>query len=138
MTDLPRELHETLRPLIRALNAQRTLSVGKLGILRALADGQRGTSSELAARIRVSPQAISLATKEMEELGLVARTRDGDDRRKVWLVLTEAGQARLEQELRAGEQWLATAIEQRLTPDDVRALTAALPALARLAGDADA
>lgn len=130
--DTPRLLIDVLRPLQRELNSQRTLSLGKLGILRHLAETDRATTGELATRIQVSPQGVSLATRELEELGLIERTRDDDDRRKVWFVITDAGRSRREVELRAGEGWLATAIETKLTAAEAKALAKAIPALGKL------
>jgi hypothetical protein len=38
---------ETLKPLLRRVNAERTLSPGKMGVLRHLAEEGRATTSEL-------------------------------------------------------------------------------------------
>lgn len=136
--DLPEALLEALRPLQHRLNAQRTLSVGKLGILRHLTRTGRATAGELATRIRVSPQAISLSTRELEGLGLIVRTRDEDDRRRSWFALTDVGRERYEQEHLAGRMWLEKAIDERLGETERRALAAAVPAFRRLAEeDAD-
>ncbi|WP_235734587.1 MarR family winged helix-turn-helix transcriptional regulator [Nocardioides alcanivorans] len=138
-SSVPRLLLDALRPIQRELNAQRTVSTGKLGILRHLVDGDRATTTELAARIRVSPQAVSLATRELESLGLIARTQDAEDRRRAWFVLTDAGRARYDAELLTGVDWLAKAIDQRLTADEAQRLADAIPALAKLtAEDLDA
>src|SRR3546814_13778212 len=98
MADLstPRLLLEALRPLQRELNARRTLSIGKLGILRHLSVNGPATTGQLATRIRVSPQGISLATRELEELGLIERPPDDSDRRKVWVRITGPGRGRHE------------------------------------------
>jgi DNA-binding MarR family transcriptional regulator len=72
----------------------------------------------------VSPQAISLSTRELEDLGLIVRSRDDEDRRRLWLTLTEAGGTRYEQENLATQAWLATAIEQRLTKAEMQTLAA--------------
>ncbi|NYG58876.1 DNA-binding MarR family transcriptional regulator [Nocardioides daedukensis] len=133
----PRLLLEALRPLQRELNARRTLSIGKLGILRHLSVDGPATTGQLATRIRVSPQGISLATRELEELGLIERTQDEADRRKVWFRITEQGRERHDQESFAGQDWLEQAIRDRLTPTEATALTAAIPALLRLTGDTD-
>lgn len=130
--ELPGRLLEALRPLQRQLNSVRSLSTGKLGILRHLTEAGRATTGELATRIRVSPQAISLSTRELEELGLVTRARDEVDRRRIWFVLTDAGRERYEQEHLAGQAWLAQAIEQRLSKTEADALAAAVPALMKL------
>ncbi|KAA9135792.1 MarR family winged helix-turn-helix transcriptional regulator [Microbacterium caowuchunii] len=129
---LATELLEALRPLSDRLAAVRTLSAGKIGILRQLAIRGRATTSDLAGEVRVSQQAVSLAARELEELGYLARSPDPDDRRRTWLSLSEAGHRRLADELAAGSSWLAAAIEDSLTAAQRRELAAAVPALRAL------
>lgn len=130
--DLPGQLLDVLRPIQRRLHAERTLSAGKLGILRHLSEADRATAGELAKRLHVSPQAISLSTRELEDLELIARARDDEDRRRIWFAITATGRERYDHEHRVGQAWLARAISERLTPTQVRALAAAIPALAKL------
>lgn len=129
---LPSALLATIHPLQRQLNTQRTLSMGKLGILRHLAENDRASTGELAVRINVSPQAISLAARELEDLGLIERARDERDRRRWWFVITTAGRERCVAEHRAGETWLARTMAERLTEAEVQSIAAAVPALAKL------
>lgn len=129
---LSADLLDAIRPLQRQLAAQRSLSAGKFGILRRLTETTRATTGELAGRIQVSPQAVSLSTRELEELGLIVRERDDEDRRRVWFVLTEAGRTRYEQEHVAGRAWLAEALDQHLTGAEQRRLAAAVPLLNKL------
>src|SRR3546814_11440577 len=96
MADLstPRLLLEALRPLQRELNARRTLSIGKLGILRHLSVNGPATTGQLATRIRVSPPGISLATRHPEEPGLIECTQHTPDQRKGWFRITDQGHVR--------------------------------------------
>ncbi|WP_159701524.1 MarR family winged helix-turn-helix transcriptional regulator [Arthrobacter sp. 18067] len=123
---------EALIPLLRRRNAERTLSPGKLGVLRHLAEQGRATTSELAAIIQVSPQAISLAARELERLQLVMRVPDAEDRRRIWIEITEVGRQKLAQELAAGEGWLDQAIREKLTKDERETLHAAIVILWKL------
>jgi DNA-binding MarR family transcriptional regulator len=129
---LPDRLLETIRSLRRRLDAERTLSAGKLGILHHLTEVPRATAGELARRLRVSPQAISLAARELEALGLILRNQDDEDRRRVWFALAPSGRARYWEENSAALTWLSGALDERLTPAEVHALAAALPVLAKL------
>lgn len=133
--DLPGQLLDALRPIQRRLQAERTLSIGKLGILRHLTETDRATAGELAKRLRVSPQAISPATRELEDLELIARHRDDEDRRRIWFAITDAGRARYDHEHLAGQAWLAQAIAERLTATQAQALAAAVPALVELVAE---
>jgi DNA-binding MarR family transcriptional regulator len=129
---LTHSLFEALHPLLRQLNAERTISPGKIGVLRHLAERGRATTSELAVVVRVSPQGISLAVRELLGLGLVERAPDAEDRRRVWIEITPAGRQKLALESSAGQGWLDRAVAERLSPDERTSLAAAIPALRML------
>jgi DNA-binding MarR family transcriptional regulator len=133
---MTRSFIETLHPLLRRLNAERTLSPGKVGVLRHLSEHGRATTSELAAVVQVSPQAISLAVRELERLQFIARLPDAEDRRRTWIELTEAGRQKLARELSAGHGWLGQAIAERLTPEERKTLEAVIPVLRKLGSEA--
>lgn len=126
------DLREALRPLWRRLQSHRTLSAGKLGILVRLEQGGPATASELAALERVSHQAVATAVRELDELGLVTRSPDPDDRRRVRIALTAAGRGRLAEERAAGQGWLVRAVGEELDDDERATLAAAIPLLRRL------
>lgn len=123
---------EVLHPIGRQVEAERTLSPGKLGIMRHLAKHGRATATELAAAIQVSPQGVSLAVREMERLQLVTRLPDAEDRRKAWIVMTDAGTLKLAQESAAGFDSLHRALVERLSPPELEALAAAIPILRKI------
>jgi DNA-binding MarR family transcriptional regulator len=134
MTDrlMTHSFFEALLPLLRRLNAEQTLSSGKMGVLRHLAEHGRATTSELASVVQVSPQAISLAARELERLRLVARIPDAEDRRRAWIELTDPGRQKLAQEFAAGQGWLDRAVTERLTPEERTTLEAVIPILRKL------
>lgn len=127
-----RELGEVLQPIARRLLAGRTISVGKLGVLGYLSAHGKATATTLAAVQTVSPQAITTAVRELEALGLVVRTPDNADRRRVWVDITDTGRERLAEERSAGLDWLSRAIAERLTAEERGQLDNALPALRKL------
>lgn len=133
------DLIDALRPLLRALGAERSLSAGKIGILRNLDRRAQATTSDLASLLSVSPQAASLAVRELEELGLVARQADAGDRRRSWISLTDGGRERLAQESALEAAVLNRAFAQSLTPDEQARVESVIPLLRRLGdGVADA
>jgi DNA-binding MarR family transcriptional regulator len=132
---LTHSLFEALHPLLRQLNAERTISPGKIGVLRHLSERGRATTTELATVVRVSPQAISLAVRELEGLGFVERATDAGDRRRTWIGITPAGRQKLALESSAGHGWLGKAVSERLTPAERKALAAAIPALRNLGAE---
>jgi DNA-binding MarR family transcriptional regulator len=88
--------------------------------------------AEAAQELRLAPNSVSTMVSKLTEDGLLSRGRDAADGRSVRLTVTEAGTARIEQwrDLRAE---LAGRALETLSPADRRALSAAVPALTRLA-----
>jgi DNA-binding MarR family transcriptional regulator len=129
-------LREALRPIWRQLTAGRTISVGKIGVLAYLSKHGRTSASTLATAEKISPQAIANAVRELESLGLVARTPDEQDRRRIWIELTDAGWERLAQERSKGLDWLEQAIAERLTDEEKKTLDSLAPILHKLVDDA--
>ena len=132
---LAAELRDALRPLWRRFNAHRTLSLGKFGILSHLAGRGPLTATDLAGLERISHQAIANAVRELEELGLIRRSPDPDDGRRVLVQLTDSGRERLRAEQTAGQDWLARSVADHLDDADRATIAAAIPLLRRLDAD---
>ena len=89
--------------------------------------------AEAAQELRLAPNSVSTMVTKLSEDGLLSRDRAAADGRSVQLTVTAKGAARIEQwrDLRA--ELTGRALE-RLTGPDRQAIRAAVPALARLAG----
>lgn len=88
--------------------------------------------AEAAAELRLAPNSVSTMVSQLAEDGLLSRSRDRLDARSVRLTVTEAGAARIEQWRDIRSELAGQALEA-LSPADRQALTAAVPALTRLA-----
>jgi DNA-binding MarR family transcriptional regulator len=86
---------------------------------------------ELAARERVTPPALSNHVDRLERDGLVSRTPDASDRRRVGLTLTDEGQRVLRRVRSRRTDWLANRL-RGLSPDELDAVEAAIDPLSRL------
>jgi DNA-binding MarR family transcriptional regulator len=86
---------------------------------------------ELAARERVTPPALSNHIDRLERDGLVTRTPDTADRRRVGLTLTDEGQRVLRRVRSRRTAWLATRL-RGLSPEELDAVEAAIEPLSRL------
>ncbi len=71
------------------------LSLAQYRILGLLGEGSSASSS-LADHLAVSPPSISAVVDGLVARGLVARSADTDDRRRIHLELTEAGRRALD------------------------------------------
>ncbi len=131
-SNLPQALFDALFPLLGLVHAARTLSPGKIGILRTLAADEHVSATRLSQVIGVSQQAISLSTKELESLGLIERHKADVDRRKLWFRLTKAGQQKLDSEIQQGREALKKAIGNELNDKELKLIHDAIPALTKI------
>jgi len=98
MSDLRDEVLISLRQILRATSIHsrqlaRTvgLSAPQLLVLRTVSDQGRPTASALARAASLSQATITTILIRLEKEGLVLRERSDKDRRRVHVVLTEAG-----------------------------------------------
>lgn len=133
-SDIPiaNQFLDALLPLTRYLRAQRTLSEGKVGMLRHLVENGPTSISDLATAIHVSNQGASFGVRDLESLDYVERTPDETDRRRVWITITDAGRDALAKEVLTSRERLSAAVERTLTAEERAALIAAVPVLQKL------
>ena len=103
-----------LRPVLLRLARELRQETEQLGITSRqvtlpLADPRHPGLSlrELAAEERISAPALSGHVDRLEKAGLVERVRDGGDRRRVGLTLTEEGERLLKRVRARRTTWLA-------------------------------
>lgn len=117
-----------LRRILRAtelhskyLNKTVRLTFPQLLILKKLAEAQKLTASQVADELSLSRATITSIVDRLESRGLVIRERSEEDRRVIYLALSEAGAELLEnaptplqedfiQRLRKLEDWQKTMI----------------------------
>jgi DNA-binding MarR family transcriptional regulator len=134
----PVTIANELRPVLLRLSRELRKETEQLGVtgrqvtLLWLIRNHPGMSlRELAAEERISAPALSGHVDRLEKAGLIERVRDGADRRRVGLTLTEEG-AKLLRRVRARRtSWLAGRLKD-LDPSELEAIEAALEPLQRL------
>jgi DNA-binding MarR family transcriptional regulator len=127
-----------LRPVLLRLARELRKETEQLGItarqatLLWLVKRSPGLSlAELAAEEGISPPALSGHIDRLERAGLIERVRSTEDRRRVGLRLTDEG-ARVMRNIRARRTtWLAERLRV-LTPQELAAVDAAMPAFLKL------
>lgn len=93
-TGIVRSLRRIIRAVglySRELLRRRNLTTSQLATLRQLARHGRLSAGEVARGISVSQATITGVLDRLERRGLVTRSRDPQDRRRVVIELTEAG-----------------------------------------------
>jgi DNA-binding MarR family transcriptional regulator len=126
------ELRLVLGQLVRRLRAEYTFPVAQASVLGRLDREGPLTTSALAAAERVRPQSMAQTLAELEDERLIGRRPDPADRRQTLIEITGRGRARLREERRRREHWLAEAIAAELTPVEQQTLLDAVPLLRRL------
>jgi DNA-binding MarR family transcriptional regulator len=104
-SDLAFEILRSLRRILRKvsqhsrnLSREVGLTVPQLLCMRAIRDGGsngRVTAATVSQRVRLSPPTVSRIVERLERAGLISRKRDHEDRRRVWISLTDNGRERL-------------------------------------------
>jgi DNA-binding MarR family transcriptional regulator len=90
-------------------------------------DGLR--MNELAERILYSKSGFTRVVDRMEETGLVRRVRPDNDRRSIFVVLTDQGRAMIANARRHHRHAIEQHFTRHLTDADIKALTRALDKL---------
>jgi DNA-binding MarR family transcriptional regulator len=92
--------------------------------------------SELADINKIKKQSMSQVLNHLEELKLIRRLVSREDKRKMAISLTGAGEKLIKKSRYERDEWVAKAIKERLGEKEVQALAAAMPLL-RLIADAE-
>lgn len=135
--DIPNEILRSIRRIIRSVSLQSKrlsketgLTLPQIAVLRAI---QTSPESELSVaaisrKVQLSSPTVSGILDRLERAALVRRERGSSDRRKVWLRLTDAGRAKLDETPAPLQDRFVRRI-QRLPADEQQSLLASLERL---------
>jgi DNA-binding MarR family transcriptional regulator len=132
---LAADLRAALGPLVRRLRQFKPdgeLTLSQTSALVRLDREGPATASELAAAEGIRPQSMATIVSLLYERGLVTRTPDPADGRRVVVSLSDAGREGLRGARQEKARRLTQAITEELTPEEQAALAAALPLLERI------
>jgi DNA-binding MarR family transcriptional regulator len=108
------------------------LTLSQTQVLVRLEREGPATPGVLAAGEQITPQSMGAILAALEERGLVSRSGDPSDGRRVVMSVTEAGRESLQGVRHQKAHLLARAIEEGLTPAEQRQVIEAIPLLQRL------
>jgi DNA-binding MarR family transcriptional regulator len=118
---------------LRQVHAEGEPTLPQISALARLERGGPTTPSALARLEQISAQSIGATLGALEVRGLVERSSDPADGRRVVLSVTDAGLQVLRDRRDAKTELLARALAGSFTPAEVEQLRAAAPLLERLA-----
>jgi DNA-binding MarR family transcriptional regulator len=87
------QTQSVLRPQVEALFEREDISFSQWRVMMCLRDGIAATCAELSRELAHDKGSMTRLVDQLEERGLLARERDAEDRRIVFLTLTPAGHA---------------------------------------------
>lgn len=91
------------------------------------------TATALAEAERIQPQSITRVVADLERRGLIERTPDDTDRRRILLRASARGRELLAEDRRQRDEWLAVAMATTLTDAERDILLVAARLIDRLA-----
>jgi DNA-binding MarR family transcriptional regulator len=117
---------------VRQMKVSGELTIPESSALARLDRGGPATSSELARQEQIRPQSMGATLAGLQERGLLRRSPDPNDGRRIVLSITEAGRAELRNRRDARTELLAAAL-RGFTRGELKQLMAAAPLIERLA-----
>ncbi|MFI7611255.1 MarR family transcriptional regulator [Nonomuraea terrae] len=111
-----------LRRRVKDLAVEGDLTPAQASVLARLDKEGPASASDLAVAERVRPQSMAKIVVTLELAGLVERHPDPRDGRRQLVTLTGGGRERRIGDRRAREQWLALALRERCTDEQLRAV----------------
>jgi DNA-binding MarR family transcriptional regulator len=116
-------------------NLRQPLNEGELTIAESSALGRLersgpASSSDLARLDRISPQSMGVTVAALLERGLITRSRDPEDGRRIVLSITEAGRRTVHDKRGARTEQIASALRAGFSDDELVASAALLERLA--------
>ncbi len=136
VTEVAGALHVAVGLVVRKLRQAPfagELSLAESSALSRLERGGPATSSDLARLDRISPQSMGVTVAALLERGLISRSRDPEDGRRIVLSITEAGRQTVHDKRGARTDYIAAALRNGFSQDELGQLKAAAELLERLA-----
>jgi DNA-binding MarR family transcriptional regulator len=129
----------TLRARLRQESqpAPSEISMPQLHALSRIAAEGPISNATLAAREHVRPQSMNEWVRMLQSRGLVARSTDAADARKILFTVTAEGRRTLDAIIDVRHAWLAAAIDEVLSPAEQQILDVAVDLIERVAASGD-
>jgi DNA-binding MarR family transcriptional regulator len=125
-------IHRLVKVLRRETHAEGALSLTERSVMGSLYQQGDMLPTALAQQEKVTTQSMSQIINNLYKLGLIGKTPSGEDRRKVFLSLTEKGRQYVEDNRQRKQEWLAHALQQKVSPAEKDVLMDAMKILIKV------
>ena len=122
-------IHKEMRKQISLVCAY---SMTELQTISLLISNNTLLPSQLASLTRVKMQSMSQILKKLENDGIIQRNPSQEDKRKVYISLTQFGEEAVKKVYKSKNEWLQKKIDETLDSKEKKALEDALPILKKL------
>jgi DNA-binding MarR family transcriptional regulator len=122
-----------LKRQLRQVASERELTWPEISALARLDHCGRTTPGALAKLEQISPQSMGATIAALEARGLIERSTDPEDGRRVVISLSGAGSEALRDRRNARTAQLAKVLSSEFTSSELRQLAAVVPLIERLA-----
>jgi DNA-binding MarR family transcriptional regulator len=125
-------IHRLVKLLRRETHGEGQLSLTERSVMGSLYRNADLPPTTLAQLEKVSTQSMSQIINHLYELELIGKTPSGEDKRMVLLSLTPAGRAYVEDARQRKQEWLAHAVEQKVSAAEKDVLMEAMKILTKI------
>jgi DNA-binding MarR family transcriptional regulator len=125
-------IHRLVKLLRRETHGEGQLSLTERSVMGSLYRNADLPPSTLAQMEKVSTQSMSQIINHLYELELIDKTPSGEDKRMVLLSLTRAGKAYVEDARQRKQEWLAHALQQKVSAGEKDVLMEAMKILTKI------
>jgi DNA-binding MarR family transcriptional regulator len=122
-----------LRRRLQGVPGESGLTSAQTSVLVRLTKVDSASVGELAGAEQVTHQAMAKTVAALEQAGLVRRDADPADGRRHLIALTETGRPMARGAHHARQQWLARALAEHGTPEQIAAVATAAGLLGKIA-----
>ncbi|MGU3293334.1 MarR family winged helix-turn-helix transcriptional regulator [Williamsia sp. M5A3_1d] len=129
-------LREAIMSVARAARTHRPdhgLPLTQITVLGYLDRSGTTTVAELADRMHVRVQSLTVSMNKLDDAGLIVRRTDPDDRRRQLVELTEAGRALILDDRAQRDAWLARSFADNFDDTERGLMMLCVPLFERLA-----
>jgi DNA-binding MarR family transcriptional regulator len=130
-----RSVLSRLKRRLREQGGRGDLTPSQICVLLRLEKDGAATVSGLARAEGIRPQSMSSIVNSLQDAGFIGSSADPNDGRQILMSLSNKSEKLLQESRAARQDWLTTAIQQKLSAQEQQQLSTSVELLSRLTED---